>query len=218
MRNCVLYQTLPSAAAWAPGRAYTPSKTFAHVKCLANEMKHLVDVLQECDDQHKIVRGPTKLQSLWAGYGTIYEIETRDQDGNQHAVVVKEVNPPHDSGISHERKLKSYQVEASFYQDVAPFLLSTGLAIPTPLHVASNLEDSAALNQHMHLVLTDLRGDYPARGGTLDMEHAKAALSWLAHLHACYWQRELPKSLWSEGCFWALETRMVSTRFTYHKP
>lgn len=47
--------------------------------------------------------------------------------------------------------------------------------------------------------------------GTLDLVHTKAALTWLAQLHAAFFDHQpLPSAdlLWTEGCFWHLETRL----------
>ena len=66
-----------------------------------------------------------EVQSLWSGYGSIQRV---DLDGGEFSsVIVKHVQPgrgSHPGGwntdLSHQRKLKSYQVEASWYrkQDV----------------------------------------------------------------------------------------------------
>lgn len=97
------------------------------------------------------------------------------------------------------------QVEAAFYQAVAPVLLSNedGPAVANPLLVEHDASRSSTL-----LVLSDLRDRYPSSRGGLDLAHSKAALSWLAKLHAAFFNRPLPEGLWEEGSFWHLQTRL----------
>ena len=65
------------------------------------------------------------IQTLWNGYGEIVRVAL--SDARQPSVVVKQVRPPrsdaHPRGFggdrSHARKLRSYEVEAAFYQHFA---------------------------------------------------------------------------------------------------
>ena len=68
-----------------------------------------------------VILGSSVVQSLWSGYGSIkrYELEGSDDP----SVIVKHVKPDqgaHPRGwntdLSHERKLKSYQVEINWYE------------------------------------------------------------------------------------------------------
>ena len=68
-----------------------------------------------------VILGSSVVQSLWSGYGSIkrYELEGSDYP----SVIVKHVKPDqgaHPRGwntdLSHERKLKSYQVEINWYE------------------------------------------------------------------------------------------------------
>ena len=101
------------------------------------------------------------IQSLWAGYGTINELELELQpevevegdDGSETAkkkkkkkdtktattVIVKRVRPPRgDAGdIGHQRKLDSYVCEAAFYQHCARRAIEGGAAIAEPLLVST---------------------------------------------------------------------------------
>ena len=53
-------------------------------------------------------------------YGTVNEVTVRRKDtGTSHAVVIKRVRPPAGSGVSHTRKLKSYQARTGGLNDVA---------------------------------------------------------------------------------------------------
>ncbi|EFN58473.1 hypothetical protein CHLNCDRAFT_140492 [Chlorella variabilis] len=155
------------------------------------------------------VRSARPLSSLWAGYGTITEVETDDEPSQ--LLIVKEVAPPPGSGVSHARKMRSYQIEAAFYQRVAPHL-PPGAAchVPHCLGVHSTLDaDSSSDAGGMQLVMSDLRQRFPNSCSSLDEQHARAALSWLAAFHAACWGADAERlGLWPEGCYWHLETRL----------
>ena len=62
------------------------------------------------------------VQSLWSGYGSIERIGL--EDANYSSVIVKHVQPEsgsHPRGwntdLSHQRKLKSYEVETNWYKN-----------------------------------------------------------------------------------------------------
>ena len=145
--------------------------------------------------------------SLWAGYGSITECETDDEEMQRLIIKVskapsralparrqamppqprpppltgllpppaggQEVHPPALKGASHERKLRSYQVEAAFYERVAP-RLPAGCHVPRVLGVHSTLHRSAdgvgsgggapdgdSGCGTLQLVMADLRGHFP---------------------------------------------------------
>eukprot|EP00798_Chlamydomonas_sp_ICE-L_P026411 gene26411-17510_t len=133
------------------------------------------------------------IQSLWAGYGHVFRLEAEMEDGSRRNLIAKQVNPPQASGIGHERKLHSYAVEACFYKTCAASLLSPPTSLPVPQPVYVNAADN-----EFTFVLTDLTDDhlYPV------------AISWLARLHAHYWERvDDLDGLWECGSYWHLETR-----------
>ncbi len=121
--------------------------------------------------------------------------------------LLQEVSPPaRGTGISHQRKLHSYQVEAHFYQHVAPRLLAShpACALPNPLFVRSNLHTSSGGS--MVLVLEDLSPAFPSSSSFLNLAHTRAALDWLATFHAALWGQQ-EQGLWEDGCYWHLATR-----------
>lgn len=151
------------------------------------------------------------IQSLWAGYGYISRLTLEPADAtftpNVNTVIAKCVRPRRgETGISHERKLKSYQVEAEFYRVMAPRLLETpdtvqGLfGIPTPYHVESDGNDALFL-------LSDLSPDYPSSPGGFSFQEACAPLGWLAAFHACFWEQTPSPGVWEEGSYWHFQTR-----------
>ena len=146
----------------------------------------------------------TKLATLWSGYGTIYSVSGTTGEA-QRQLIIKCVTPPHnDTGISHERKLHSYQVEASFYSGIAGRLIERGVPLAKPYVVTSNM---AGDEYQMSLVLEDLRPLFPNSCRPLDLVHAKAALLWLAQFHSCFWGCPPKEKVWTEGTYWHLATR-----------
>lgn len=135
------------------------------------------------------------------------------QGDDGQSYVAKVVEPPsHDISVSHARKVRSYQVEAAFYQNAVPALLadeacSTACPVPTPHHVQCTLEDSTGGS--MVLVMSDLAPQYPSRHSGFGLPHAKAVLSWLAAFHAQFWAPAARvEGVWEEGCYWHLATRI----------
>jgi hypothetical protein len=137
-------------------------------------------------------------------------------------VIIKSVNPPRgESGVGHARKLRSYENERHFYEKYAPRLRAAGLSVPHPLH----LEGSPS--GPWLFVLSDLHSEgFTVDPGDLSLKQAGVAVDFLAAFHACFWgegENALPSStpfpasssspspssprLWSEGCYWHLETR-----------
>ena len=167
------------------------------------------------------VRSARRLGSLWAGYGSITECKTDDEEVQSIIIKVRrsraracaeqacpararptasvpcrapasdgllarrtqEVHPPAASGASHERKLRSYQVEAAFYETVAP-RLPAAAAVPRCLGLHSTLHRSSGGQGQaaspcggrgapggngdsgcgtLQLVMADLRSEFPRR-------------------------------------------------------
>jgi len=138
---------------------------------------------------------------LWAGMGSIYLVEI--QDALKFAV--KHVTPPpsKQQSLGDERKAFSYQVEANFYQHVAPELLLIGLVLPTPYYV-----QYGPAEQEITICMSLLEGSWIQSD-----EDWQGTLQWLAQFHAAYWGREridplLQKvKLQAVASYWHLETR-----------
>ena len=160
------------------------------------------------------------IQSLWSGYGKIvrcglkYEVGTsvplvRGAVGTPRptSVVVKHVHWPTsknhprgwNTGNSHERKVKSYQVETAFYEQWAG-----------RCNDACRVPECLALETHgdeVFMVMEDLdTSGFGGRKSTVSDAEVKACLSWLAHFHATF-MNEAPSNLWKVGTYWHLETR-----------
>lgn len=143
------------------------------------------------------------IQSLWSGYGAItrYRLE-----GSEYKTVVvkcislQEVSD-HPRGwntdISHQRKVKSYEVETFWYKH---FNNQTA-ACKTPQFLGS-----FTIADEQWIVLEDLDTCYPLRKTELELSEVKACLKWLANFHATFLGSP-SDGLWEVGTYWHLDTR-----------
>ena len=147
------------------------------------------------------------VQTLWSGYGKIkrYFLE----GGTQPSVIVKHIQLPENSRhprgwnteISHQRKLKSYQVETNWYQH---FSQKTSASCRVPKLLKATEQDGELL-----LIMEDL--DASGFTGRLQPENVSLAdalscLKWMADFHATFLGVDA-KGLWSIGTYWHLDTR-----------
>lgn len=145
------------------------------------------------------------LQELWSGYGEIVRIAL--EGGPVDNVIVKSVAPPprprHARGWatrrSHERKLRSYAVEAAWYRGPAG-RCADGPRLPACFGVE-------ARGEGWLFALEDLdAAGYPGRQYGLSHEEVDRCLEWLASFHARF-MGQAPTGLWEEGTYWHLATR-----------
>ncbi len=143
------------------------------------------------------------IQSLWSGYGKIMRVGL--EDATVESVVIKHVQLPkaanHPRGwntdIGHQRKVKSYQVETTWYQTYSKDSVAR---LPQCLAVET-------LDNEVLMVLEDLdEAGYPLRKGSVRWEEIAACLAWLAKFHASYLGKK-PAGLWEVGTYWHLKTR-----------
>ncbi|MCW8092004.1 phosphotransferase [Alteromonas sp. ASW11-130] len=143
------------------------------------------------------------IQPLWNDYG--YCVRCTLKDGDK--VVVKIVTLPdslssHPKGwstkTSHRRKIRSFDVEMSFYQ-----LFSTHPSLP-PLprpHKLTKLENGWLF------ALSDLAEEgYTQTTGHLTVTQSYCVLDWLARFHAVFFNQH-GTQLWEQGSYWHLNTR-----------
>lgn len=145
------------------------------------------------------------IQTLWSGYGTI---ERYQLTGAEYpSVIVKHIQPDEaghhprgwNTGLSHQRKLKSYQVETAWYRQWA-------LECPVESRVPLCLGVHQSGNEIL-LILEDLDASgYPVRKQAVSLHDMKACLRWLAFFHAKF-MRQAPTNLWAKGTYWHLDTR-----------
>lgn len=145
------------------------------------------------------------VQSLWGGYGQI--VRCRLAGGDRPAVIVKDVRWPDQrdhpygwaSDRSHERKLRSYRVETTWYQRYAA-RCADRCRVPRCLAVETG-EDKVIM------VLEDLdAAGFAGRRHAVGEPELRACLTWLAGFHATFLQ-ERPEGLWPVGTYWHLATR-----------
>lgn len=138
------------------------------------------------------------MQALWSGYGELWRA-TLELDGAAVAVVVKDVRPPRDDASrSHRRKVRSYEVEQTFYASYA----ARAADCRVPRALALRAEQGGFLS-----VLEDLdaAGFCGGQGRAAEADIV-ATLRWLAAFHATFLSVP-PEGLWKVGTYWHLATR-----------
>lgn len=145
------------------------------------------------------------IQSLWSGYGEIIRYGLEGSSIN--TVIVKHVRLPsndhHPRGwntdLSHARKIRSYQVEMSWYKYWSE---RCDDACRVPRCLAYDVLDDEVL-----MVLEDLdAAGFPRRKSSVSTDDIFVCLSWLANFHAAF-MGERPSHLWEIGTYWHLDTR-----------
>ena len=147
------------------------------------------------------------IQTLWSGYGKIVRYGLLGCESP--SVIVKHVKLPdinnHPRGWntdrSHQRKIKSYQVESAWYQSVAN-LCDSSCRVPQSYAVESG-------DTEFFMLLEDLdAAGFSARKQQATMSDMQACLKWLANFHATFIDRskDYPQ-LWNIGTYWHLDTR-----------
>ena len=157
----------------------------------------------------KVIRTES-VQTLWSGYGEIvrYTLE----GGRYPSVIAKHIrwpqaqagqNHPHgwNTDLGHQRKLKSYQVEQTWYETYA--------ARTTPECRVPRLYQCWQQDGETVLLMEDLDASgYPRRihHHRVALAEVKSGLRWLAHFHATF-LGVAPEGLWPVGTYWHLATR-----------
>ncbi|MCG9627873.1 aminoglycoside phosphotransferase family protein [Vibrio mediterranei] len=146
------------------------------------------------------------IQTLWSGYGHLVRLELAQS--HLSSVIVKAIQLPdevpasHPKGwntqLSHQRKLQSYQVEFSWYQEFVSTM---------PSGWAPQCFSAHKYQSHLELILEDLKLLERARvvKTATEME-IKSVLKWLAQFHA-FWLGANTNGLWKQGTYWHLATR-----------
>lgn len=146
-----------------------------------------------------------EIQSLWSGYGTISRYKL--YGGSVDRVVIKHVKFPDvinhpkgwNSDLSHQRKLKSYEVEKNWYKNFA--------GEPNFLCRMPKCYGVENYNDEVFMVLEDLDySGYDQRIVYPGWNDIVVCLKWLANFHGKYMGVN-PKGLWKVGTYWNLETR-----------
>jgi hypothetical protein len=166
--------------------------------------KHLESIILESTGAHELFMMGT-IQSLWSGYGSIDRYGLVGSELG--SVIVKHVRLPergkHPRGWntdkSHQRKLRSYQVESAWYRQWAQ---QCGDDCRIPRCLALEQRPGEFL-----MVLEDLDSSgYPVRKDRASGNDITSCLKWLASFHATFME-ERPEGLWKTGTYWHLKTR-----------
>lgn len=145
------------------------------------------------------------VQELWSGYGQILRLQLQGTETD--SIIAKHIAAPsrrsHPRGwvtdLSHERKLKSYEIETKWYQQWSA-RCDEACRIPEFLAVDDSEEE-------VILLLEDLNASgFPARRSSLEWPQIEKCLRWLAEFHATF-MGETPENLWETGTYWHLATR-----------
>ncbi|MCG9575798.1 aminoglycoside phosphotransferase family protein [Vibrio tubiashii] len=140
------------------------------------------------------------LQTLWGGYGELVRLYV-----DNTSVIVKHVllpKPKHhpkgwNTDVSHQRKLRSYQVELNWYQFAAK---RCHAKVPATIMVKQH-------EQELLLVMEDLQQvGFTEVVTTPNQHHLSACLGWLANFHAQHIGHQ-GEGLWEVGTYWHLATR-----------
>jgi hypothetical protein len=144
------------------------------------------------------------IQSLWSGYGKISRY--RLEGAKWETVVVKCISlqeaAAHPRGWntnrSHERKMRSYEVETHWYQH---YHQQCTEACRIPQFIGSFTD-----GKNQWIVMEDLDQYFPLRKEHLSFSEVKICLKWLANFHATFLGKA-PHRLWETGTYWYLATR-----------
>ena len=132
------------------------------------------------------------------GQATVTTVRVQLSDTRTLALIRKRGSVPKKvdgSRRTAENKLFSFSAESQFLR-----LLGHKLQPTVPV-AWSLLHD--AVDRSFDLLMSDLSAQgFSRRPEALDFEDAKAALSWLAELHAMQLDRTLPSGLWEQGTYW----------------
>jgi len=145
------------------------------------------------------VSGLERIQTVWGGHGELvrYALEGADRP----SVVVKHIRPGKGSGRSHDRKLRSYQVEQAWYsQPEWAETCGDACRVAKCLHVGREGGEWTFVFEDLDAAGFGRRHDYPT-GQRMD-----ACIRWLAAFHARF-MGQRPRGLWKIGTYWHLKTR-----------
>lgn len=152
------------------------------------------------------VSGCEVIQGLWSGYGKILRLTL--EGGKIPQVVVKQIQAAlagkghprgWDSDASHQRKVTSYEVEATWYRE-------WGTRCDEHCRVPE-LYRYLEQDEEVLLVLEDLdTAGFSVRKTEVTWQEVEQCLRWLAEFHASF-MKEKPMGLWEVGTYWHLDTR-----------
>ena len=165
---------------------------------------HFKEIVLEATGAEELIEAQ-KIKDLWSGYGAI--MRYRLSGSSIESVIVKHIRLPRKSShprgwntdISHERKIKSYEVEMAWYREWSAHCDEDSYV---PACLAMDFRDNETL-----IVLEDLsRTGFGELRTVVSLEEIKVCVRWLAYFHAAYIGQS-PDHLWENGTYWHLDTR-----------
>jgi hypothetical protein len=164
----------------------------------------------------------TRLCSLWAGFGSIYSINLKTaapvgSPNHEIRLIYKFIQPPSTStgdndDIGTQRKLKSYMVEKEFYQNISPQILqNSSISLPECFYCSHHPSQN---NLTIGILMNNLNDQYPISLSNVSFYQSLCVLDWIAKFHSHHFEQssqwesyERNGMVWSEGCYWRLDTR-----------
>lgn len=176
----------------------TLTNTYAYDKLFIMN-KHVMSLLLKRTNSKKIL-SMSEIQELWSGYGSLLRLELENK-----SIIVKSIKYPNEkdhpkgwnSDLSHQRKVKSYDVELNWYKSHNTLIKNAQTA---------GLVDYFEFENTRYLVLEDLKASGFKVKKSINPYQIKLCIKWLATFHAKYLNYE-HSNLWSIGTYWNLETR-----------
>ncbi|MEO1530121.1 MAG: phosphotransferase [Planctomycetota bacterium] len=147
------------------------------------------------------------IQELWSGYGVIQRAVLHRAEPIR--VVIKRIDLSEmrenrrgwASDVSHQRKVRSYQIEQRFY---ASFAGRCDATCRVPAFIAADADEDGSGSL---MVLEDVDdAGFEVRKQDVVPTDMSACLAWLANFHATFMSCEA-EGLWPVGTYWHLETR-----------
>lgn len=146
------------------------------------------------------------IQDLWGGYGEIIKAEVITAGVIQKVVIkhiTKDSQKDHprgwDTKNSHNRKVKSYQIETNWYHKYSA-QCDADCRVPVLIKSIEN-------EGERYIVLEDLDASgFKQRKSSLRIDEAITCIEWLAHFHGNFMGTQVP-DLWQKGSYWHLDTR-----------
>ncbi|MDF1673362.1 MAG: DUF1679 domain-containing protein [Vicingaceae bacterium] len=146
-----------------------------------------------------------QIQSLWSGYGKIVRVGLKGGALKsviaKHTVLPNNVSHPRgwNTDTSHQRKVKSYQVEVNWYKNYSDYC-NDDCRVP-------KCYGEKTVGGEQLIVLEDMDTlGYFVRKSYLTIDETKRCLKWLANFHAKFMGQQ-PDGLWQVGTYWHLATR-----------
>jgi hypothetical protein len=140
------------------------------------------------------------IQELWSGYGQLTRVTLNNQ-----SIIIKLIKFPEEvdhprgwnSNLSHERKIKSYQIETTWYKNYNQEIQNAYF----PKYISSG-----EISNTKYLILEDLQEKGFNPQVSIQWPQISLCLKWLAYFHAKNLGNKV-NELWKIGTYWHLDTR-----------